>query len=55
MCIRDRMVTGGLISGLVTPQLAIGSLAFAFILGFLGGLYPAWKAARVDPVEALRG
>ncbi|RLI98361.1 MAG: hypothetical protein DRO99_00900 [Candidatus Aenigmatarchaeota archaeon] len=49
------MVTGGLISGLVTPQLAIGSLAFAFILGFLGGLYPAWKAARVDPVEALRG
>jgi putative ABC transport system permease protein len=30
------------------------SLALALGLGLLGGLYPAWKAARVDPVLALR-
>lgn len=30
------------------------SLTLAVGIGILGGLYPAWKAARVDPVLALR-
>lgn len=27
---------------------------FAVVAGILGGLYPAWRATRVDPLEALR-
>ena len=48
-------ITRGFITATVTPGLAIGSMLFAFTLGFIGGLYPAWKAASMDPVEALRG
>lgn len=39
---------------LLTSRLAIGSVAFAFLLGILSGLYPAWHAARLNPVQALR-
>ncbi len=39
---------------LLTARLVGGSLAFALVLGILSGLYPAFHAARMNPVAALR-
>lgn len=39
---------------MLTPRLAVGAVSFAVFLGVLSGLYPAWHAARMDPVKALR-
>jgi ABC-type antimicrobial peptide transport system permease subunit len=46
------------ISGYIVPvynvQLFILAILVAVITGMLGGLYPAWRATRMQPVEALR-
>jgi putative ABC transport system permease protein len=38
----------------MTPSTAVFALAFATILGVIAGIIPAWTAARLDPVAALR-
>ncbi len=38
----------------LTPGTAVFAVAFSTILGMVAGLIPAWSAARLDPVAALR-
>jgi putative ABC transport system permease protein len=39
----------------VTPALVLQGLSWALIIGFLGGLFPALRAARLPVTAALRG
>ena len=38
----------------LTPGTAIFAVSFSTILGMVAGVIPAWNAARLDPVAALR-
>ena len=45
---------GSLFQGHFGPPLFIRALVMALVLGAVAGLYPAWWASRLSPVEALR-
>lgn len=38
----------------ITPGLISSSLLVSVLLGFFAGLYPAWRAASMRPIEAIR-
>ncbi|MGD2165970.1 MAG: ABC transporter permease [Anaerolineae bacterium] len=46
--------TWGSIEPSFTPQIFLQAILVALVAGALGGLYPAWRATRLRPVEALR-
>jgi putative ABC transport system permease protein len=46
--------TLGSIEPAYTPQIFVQAVIVALVAGAVGGLYPAWRATRLRPVEALR-
>jgi len=48
-------VAGGLtITPVLSPTVLLGALGFGIVVSVIFAIYPAWRASRLKPVEALR-
>lgn len=43
-----------LLASALTPGVLLQAMVIALLLGTVGGIYPAWRAAQLTPVEAMR-
>lgn len=46
--------SGRMVSGQIAPSVILQGVAIAMLVAVLGGIYPAWRAARLLPTEGLR-
>jgi len=44
----------GMVLFAITPRLIIISLLFAAVLGTISGSFPAYRAAKMNPMEAIK-
>jgi putative ABC transport system permease protein len=44
----------GGITPVLTPTVVVGAFAFGVCVSVIFALYPAWRASRIKPSEAMR-